>query len=60
MISLVNRSDDVRLILNNLGLIMQGLGIITMVPAILCFIYESDAQYMPYFVVPGIITFFVG
>ncbi|HOP08632.1 MAG TPA: TrkH family potassium uptake protein [Candidatus Methanofastidiosa archaeon] len=60
MFSLVNRRLDFKLILKNLGLILQGLGIITTFPIVLCYFYREEVTYIPYFVIPGIITFIVG
>lgn len=60
MISLVNRRFDIKLILKNLGLILQGLGIITMLPVLLCYFYPEEISYAPYFMAPGIISFVAG
>ncbi|MBN1786084.1 MAG: TrkH family potassium uptake protein [Candidatus Methanofastidiosa archaeon] len=60
MFSLVNRRLDLKLILKNLGLILQGLGIITTFPIVLCYFYQSEISYIPYFVVPGLLTFLIG
>ncbi len=60
MISLVNRRLDINLVLKNLGFVLQGLGIVTMVPAVLCYFYRSEVIHLPYFIVPGLISFCVG
>ncbi|RZN50516.1 TrkH family potassium uptake protein [archaeon] len=60
MFSLVNRVLDIKLILKDLGSILQGIGIVTMLPILLCYFYRSETDLIPYFVIPGLIAFFIG
>lgn len=60
MLSLVNQALDVKLILKNLGSIFQGIGIVVMLPVLLCYFYRSEIDLIPYFVIPGLIAFLIG
>jgi len=60
MFSLVNRRLDIKLILKNLGLILQGLGVVTTFPIVLCYFFQDEVTYIPYFVIPGLVSFLVG
>lgn len=60
MFSLVNRVLDIKLILKDFGAILKGIGIVAIIPILLCYFYPSETQYIPYFVIPGLITFFAG
>ncbi|MHC1605705.1 MAG: TrkH family potassium uptake protein [Candidatus Methanofastidiosia archaeon] len=60
MISLLNKGLDLKLIFKHLGSILQGLGIVTIIPALLCYFYPEESAYIPYFVFPGLVFFIVG
>ncbi len=58
--ALLNRKKDILLVVENLGAILQGMGIVTMIPILLTYFYRSEMRYIPYFLFPGIITFMIG
>jgi len=58
--ALLNRKKDIMLVIRNLGAVLQGLGIVTMIPILLTYFYREEMIYINYFLFPGVITFIVG
>jgi trk system potassium uptake protein TrkH len=58
--ALLNRKKDILLVINTLGAILQGLGIVIIIPVLLTYFYREEMIYIPYFLFPGVITFIIG
>ncbi|MCK4248073.1 MAG: TrkH family potassium uptake protein, partial [Methanomicrobia archaeon] len=58
--ALLNRKKDIMLVIRNLGAVLQGLGIVTVIPILLTYFYRDEMIYIQYFLFPGIITFIIG
>jgi len=58
--TLLNRKKDIMLVIRNLGAILQGLGIVTVIPILLTYFYRDEMIYIQYFLFPGVITFIIG
>ena len=56
----INVSDDLFVVKNLIGSILQGVGLAYFVPVLLAWIYPSEIKYVVYFAVPGALSILLG
>lgn len=56
----INISDDLFVVKNLIGAILQGVGLAYLFPVLLAWIYPNEIQYVIYFAVPGVFSILLG
>ncbi len=56
----INISDDLFVVKNLIGAILQGIGLAYLVPGLLVWVYRGEMRYIYYFAVPGFISILLG
>lgn len=56
----INVSDDIFVVRNLIGAILQGVGLAYLVPVLLVWFYPDQIEYAPYFALPGMACILLG
>lgn len=56
----INVSDDIFVVRNLIGAILQGVGLAYLVPVLLVWFYPDQIKYVPYFALPGMACILLG
>ncbi|ASJ00580.1 TrkH family potassium uptake protein [Thermococcus gorgonarius] len=56
----INSTEDLFVVQNLIGAILEGVGIAYLFPVLLTWFYPSEVKYVPYFAVPGFINIILG
>ncbi|MDV3104493.1 TrkH family potassium uptake protein [Thermococcus waiotapuensis] len=56
----INSSEDIFVVQNLIGAILEGVGVAYLFPVLLIWFYPSEIGYVPYFAVPGFINVLLG
>ena len=56
----INLSNDIFVVRNLIGAILEGVGVAYLIPVLLIWFYPSEVQYVYYFAVPGFLSILAG
>lgn len=56
----VNLADDIFVVRNLIGAILEGVGVAYLIPVLLVWFYPSEMDYVSYFAIPGFLSILLG
>jgi len=56
----INIADDIFVIRNLIGALLQGIGVAYLIPVLITWIYREEMKYVYYFVIPGLACILFG